>query len=59
VEVKLEHYASAVTFHSPCTDIENEADLFTGFAIGQEAEDLSFARTWTACELIRLIRRSW
>jgi hypothetical protein len=59
VDAKLEHYASAVTFHSPCADIENEADLFIGFAIGQEAEDLSFVRAWTACERIRLIRRTW
>jgi hypothetical protein len=55
VEAKLEQDASAVTFHSPCADIENEADLFTGFAVGQEAEDLSFARTWTAGAQFALI----
>jgi len=46
VKVKFKHNASPIKFHSSSTYIKGHANLFIGFAIRQEIEDLSFPRTW-------------
>jgi hypothetical protein len=46
VKVEFKHDASPIKFHGSSTYIKGYANLFIGFAIRQEIEDLALPGTW-------------